>query len=75
MAMSSLICFEAVNAWNKLPDALKGEGAQAHELAEAALFKAYREADEKWIPLFKAGADHGDGAKQKRHCSLSLHIP
>jgi TRAP-type C4-dicarboxylate transport system substrate-binding protein len=55
MAMSGLMCFQGVSlsAWNKLPDALKAKVPKAHELAEAALFKAYKEADEKWIPIFK----------------------
>jgi TRAP-type C4-dicarboxylate transport system substrate-binding protein len=55
MAMSGFMCFQGVSrdAWNKLPDALKAKLPQAQELATAALLKAYKEADEKWIPVFK----------------------
>lgn len=55
MAMSGFMCFQGVSlaAWNKLPDSLKGKLSEAQELANAALFKAYKEADEKWIPIFK----------------------
>ena len=55
MAMSGFMCFQGVslNAWNKLPDNLKAKLPQAQELANAALFKAYKDADEKWIPIFK----------------------
>jgi TRAP-type C4-dicarboxylate transport system substrate-binding protein len=55
MAMSGFMCFQGVSltAWNKLPDALKAKLPQAQELANAALFKAYKEADAKWIPVFK----------------------
>lgn len=55
MAMSGFMCFQGVSltAWNKLPDALKAKLPQAQELATEALLKAYRDADEKWIPIFK----------------------
>jgi len=55
MAMSGFMCFQGVSldAWNKLPDALKAKLPQAQELATEALLKAYRAADEKWIPIFK----------------------
>jgi TRAP-type C4-dicarboxylate transport system substrate-binding protein len=55
MAMSGFMCFQGVSltAWNKLPDNLKAKLGQAQELANAALFKAYKEADDKWIPIFK----------------------
>jgi TRAP-type C4-dicarboxylate transport system substrate-binding protein len=55
MAMSGFMCFQGVSlsAWNKLPDNLKAKLPQAQELANAALFKAYKEADDKWIPIFK----------------------
>ncbi|HUF91935.1 MAG TPA: hypothetical protein VMR23_06135, partial [Candidatus Limnocylindria bacterium] len=39
--------------WNKLPAALQAKLPQAQELASAALLKAYKDADEKWIPVFK----------------------
>ncbi len=55
MAMSGFMCFQGVSleAWNKLPAALQAKLPQAQELASAALLKAYRDADEKWIPVFK----------------------
>jgi TRAP-type C4-dicarboxylate transport system substrate-binding protein len=55
MAMSGFMCFQGVSlsAWNKLPDDLKAKLPKAQELADAALFKAYKAADEKWIPVFK----------------------
>jgi TRAP-type C4-dicarboxylate transport system substrate-binding protein len=55
MAMSGFMCFQGVSltAWNKLPDALKAKLSRAQELANAALFKAYKDADDKWIPIFK----------------------
>ncbi|MBI2206396.1 MAG: TRAP transporter substrate-binding protein DctP [Candidatus Rokubacteria bacterium] len=55
MAMSGFQCFQGISltAWNKLPEALKATLPQAQELATRALVKAYRDADEKWIPLFK----------------------
>ncbi len=55
MAMSGFMCLQGVSlsAWNKLPDDLKAKLPKAQELADAALFKAYKAADEKWIPIFK----------------------
>lgn len=55
LAMSGFECFQGVSlrAWNKLPEGLKAKLPQAQELATAALLKAYRTADEKWIPIFK----------------------
>jgi TRAP-type C4-dicarboxylate transport system substrate-binding protein len=55
MAMSGFLCFQGVSlsAWNKLPDNLKAKLPHAQELASAALLKAFKESDEKWIPLFK----------------------
>ncbi len=55
LAMGGLVCFQGVSidAWNKLPDNLKGKLKQAQDLAKAALLKAYKESDEKWIPIFK----------------------
>ncbi|HUF91980.1 MAG TPA: TRAP transporter substrate-binding protein DctP, partial [Candidatus Limnocylindria bacterium] len=55
VAMSGFMCFQGVSleAWNKLPAALQAKLPQAQELASAALLKAYKDADEKWIPVFK----------------------
>jgi TRAP-type C4-dicarboxylate transport system substrate-binding protein len=55
MAMSGFLCFMGVSldAWNKLPDDLKAKLDKARELGAAALLKAYKAEDEKWIPIFK----------------------
>ena len=55
MAMSGLVCFQglSLNSWNKLPDKLKADLPKAKDLAVTALLKAYKEADDKWIPVFK----------------------
>jgi len=55
MAMSGFLCFQAVTvkAWNKLPENLKAMLPQAQEAATEALLKAYKDADDKWIPMFK----------------------
>jgi TRAP-type C4-dicarboxylate transport system substrate-binding protein len=55
MAMSGFMCFQGVSltAWNKLPENLKAKLTQAQGRANAALFKAYKAADEKWIPIFR----------------------
>ena len=55
MAMNGLLCFEGVSltAWSKLPERLKAKLPEAQNLARAALLKAYKADDEKWIPIFK----------------------
>lgn len=55
IGMSGFLCFHGVSltAWNKLPDGLKAKLPEAQELASKALFKAYKAADDKWIPIFK----------------------
>ncbi len=55
MAMSGFMCFQGVSltAWNKLPDNLKAKLPQAQQLAIAAMLKAYKDADDKWIPIYK----------------------
>ncbi len=55
MAMSGFLCFQGVSlkAWNKLPDNLKAKLGEAQEAAKKAMFKAYADADAKWIPIFK----------------------
>lgn len=55
MAMNGFACFQGVSvtAWNKLPDNLKAKLPEAQKLATEALLKAYKEADAKWIPVFK----------------------
>ncbi len=54
MAMSGFMCFQGVSlsAWNKLPDSIKAKLPHAQEIAREALLKAYKEADDKWIPIF-----------------------
>jgi TRAP-type C4-dicarboxylate transport system substrate-binding protein len=55
LAMSGFMCFEGVSltAWNKLPDNLKAKLPEARKLASAALLKAFKADDDKWIPIFK----------------------
>ena len=55
MAMSGFMCFQGVSlaAWSKLPDNLKAKLPEAQGISNKALFKAYAEADKKWIPVFK----------------------
>jgi TRAP-type C4-dicarboxylate transport system substrate-binding protein len=55
MAMSGLVCFQgaSLTAWNKLPDNLKAKLPEAKKRSDEALLKAYKAADEKWIPIFK----------------------
>jgi TRAP-type C4-dicarboxylate transport system substrate-binding protein len=55
MAMSGFLCFMGVSAtaWNKLPDNLKAKLQDGQEIGGAALIKAYKAEDEKWIPIFK----------------------
>jgi TRAP-type C4-dicarboxylate transport system substrate-binding protein len=55
LAMSGFLCFHgaSLSAWNKLPDNLKAKLPQAQDLAVKAMLKAYKEADAKWIPIFK----------------------
>jgi TRAP-type C4-dicarboxylate transport system substrate-binding protein len=59
LAMSGFLCFEGVSldSWNKLPDNLKAKLPQAQDLALAALFKAFKKDDEKWLPIFKQKLD------------------
>jgi TRAP-type C4-dicarboxylate transport system substrate-binding protein len=55
MAMSGLVCFQGVNiaVWNKLPENVRAKLPQAKEKAVAAMLEAYKQADAKWIPIFK----------------------
>jgi TRAP-type mannitol/chloroaromatic compound transport system substrate-binding protein len=55
MAMSGFMCFQGVSltAWNKLPDAVKAKLPEAQQAGIDALIRAYKEADAKWIPIFK----------------------
>ncbi len=54
MAMSGFMCFIGVSqdAWDKLPKELQDKLPEAQKLASEALLKAYKEADDKWIPIF-----------------------
>lgn len=55
IGMGGFLCFQGVSltAWNKLPDNLKAVLPEAQKLATAAMLKAFKEADDKWIPIFK----------------------
>lgn len=55
MGLSGFMCWQGIStiAWNKLPDNLKGLLKEGQEKGTKALLKAYKEADAKWIPIFK----------------------
>jgi len=55
LAMSGFMCWYGVkaSAWDKLPAEIKAKVPEAQKLGTAALLKAYKEADDKNIPLFK----------------------
>jgi TRAP-type C4-dicarboxylate transport system substrate-binding protein len=55
LAMSGFMCWYGVSAsaWDKLPASLKAKVPEAQKLGTAALLKAYKEADDKNIPMFK----------------------
>jgi len=55
VGISGFMCFEGVNkdAFDKLPDPVKKAWADSQKDATAGLIKAYNEADEKWLPIFK----------------------
>ena len=52
--MGGFMCFQGVNidAGNKAPEAVRKALPAAQQKAITALIKAYRKADEKWIPIF-----------------------
>ena len=54
VGMSGFICFQGVKLkfWNKLPGAVKALLPEAQKIATEALLKAYKKADDKWIPIF-----------------------
>jgi TRAP-type C4-dicarboxylate transport system substrate-binding protein len=55
MAMSGFNCFQGVSikAWDKLPKDIQAKLPDADNLAIENLIKAYKKADDKWIPIFK----------------------
>jgi TRAP-type C4-dicarboxylate transport system substrate-binding protein len=55
MAMSGFNCFQGVSvkAWEKLPKEVQAKQPEADKLALEAMIKAYKAADDKWIPIFK----------------------
>lgn len=55
LGMSGFMCFQGVSidAWNKAPEAVRNALPAAQERGEQEMLKAYAEADEKWIPIFK----------------------
>ena len=55
LAMSGFMCWYGVSAaaWDKLPASIKAKVPEAQKLGTAALLKAYKEADDKNIPMFK----------------------
>jgi TRAP-type C4-dicarboxylate transport system substrate-binding protein len=54
LAMSGFMCFQSVNidVWNKTPEAVRKAMPGAQAEAIEAMIKAYKEADEKWLPIF-----------------------
>jgi TRAP-type C4-dicarboxylate transport system substrate-binding protein len=58
IGLGGFMCFQGVSndAWNKMPKALQDKMAakmpQAWAASDEALLKAYKAADEKWIPIF-----------------------
>ena len=54
LAMGGFMCFQGINidAWNKAPEAVRKALPAAQQQAITAMIKAYRKADEKWIPIF-----------------------
>jgi TRAP-type C4-dicarboxylate transport system substrate-binding protein len=48
-------CFSGVSidAWNALPEQLKAELPRIQEEGMQAYFRAYEEADKKWLPIFR----------------------
>ena len=53
--MSGFMCFQGVNieAWNAAPESVKQALPVAQTKAIDAMIKAYKEADEYWIPVFR----------------------
>ena len=53
--MSGFMCFQGVNidAWNATPEKIKQALPTAQNEAIDAMIKAYKEADEYWIPIFR----------------------
>ncbi len=55
LSMSGFLCWNgaSISAWNKLPANIKALLPHAQDLAVQAMLKAYKAADDKWIPIFK----------------------
>lgn len=55
MGLSGFMCWQGISttAWSKLPDNVKGLLKEGQEKGTKALLQAYKEADAKWIPIFK----------------------
>jgi TRAP-type C4-dicarboxylate transport system substrate-binding protein len=55
IAMGGFMCFQGVSikAYETLPASLKAKMDEADKVAGEALLKAYADADNKWIPIFK----------------------
>jgi TRAP-type C4-dicarboxylate transport system substrate-binding protein len=55
MEMGGFLCFQGVSlsAWNKLPANLQAELPKAQALAAVVMIQAFKDADAKWIPIFK----------------------
>ncbi len=55
IAMSGFACFAAVSldAWNALPERMKALLPEIRERSNAAMLRAYEEADTEWLPVFR----------------------
>ncbi len=55
IAMSGFMCWQgvSVDSYNKLPDNVKQALPDIQAKAQQEMIKAYEEADNKWIPVFK----------------------
>lgn len=55
MGMSGFMCFQGVSldTWKRIPQPLQAKLDQALDLGSQALIRAYKAADDKWIPVFK----------------------
>ena len=70
-------CFSGVSleAWNALPENLKAELPRIQEETIQAYFRAYEEADKKWLPIFRARLEIVPFPKAERDKLVKLAEP
>jgi TRAP-type C4-dicarboxylate transport system substrate-binding protein len=68
MAMNGFVCFIAVSldAWNAIPQAWRDKWEEIHKQGTEALHAAYKEADDKWIPIFHEKLEVSQFPKSER---------